>query len=156
MPQQVLGRPRLRDDLEARLLEQARDTLAEEDRVVREDDAPRVSELRDGAPERREVAREAVGDHLVDPLGVGQALQAVRAEVARLDTRHEGSRRRGEQDLPAVAGGGDAGGADDVEPRVALVAELRDAGVEPHPHLDDDPVRPRVVTDPLPGPPAPP
>ena len=74
VPQQVLGRPRLGDDLESGLLEQARDTLAQEHGVVGEHDPTRVSELRHGAPKRREVAWKAVGDHLVDPLGVRQAL----------------------------------------------------------------------------------
>ena len=49
----------------------------------------RVAELRDGAAQRREVAREPVGDHLVDALGIGQALEAVGAEIARLDAGDE-------------------------------------------------------------------
>ena len=45
MPQQVLRRAGLRHDLEPGLLEQACDALAEEHRVVGEDDAAGVAEL---------------------------------------------------------------------------------------------------------------
>ena len=43
--QEVVRRAGLRDDVEAGLLEQPRDALSEEHRVVREDDAARVTEL---------------------------------------------------------------------------------------------------------------
>ena len=102
------GRAGLRDDLEARLLEQARDALAEQHRVVGQHDAASVAELRDGAAQRREVAWQVVGEHLVDALGVGQALQPMRAEVARVDLGDERRGRRREQDLAAVAGRRDA------------------------------------------------
>ena len=146
--EQVLRRSGLRDDLEAGLLEQPGDALAQQHRVVREHDAARVAELRDGAAQRREVARKPVGDHLVDALGIGKALQAVGAEIARLDAGDERRRGGGEQHLAAVPRGRDARGADHVETGVALLAELRHAGVESHPHLDDGAVRPAVVADP--------
>ena len=79
--EQVLGRPGLRDHLEARLLQQAGNALAKQNRVVRENDPPRVAELGDRTAEGREVAREAVDEHLVDALGVGKALQPVRPEI---------------------------------------------------------------------------
>ena len=147
--QEVLRGAGLRHDLEARLLEKPRDPLAEEDRVVREDDAPRVTELRDGAAERREIPREPVGEHLVDALRVREPLQPVGLEVMRLDVGDERGRRRREEDLAAVARGGDARGADHVEPGVPLLAEMRDAGVQAHSHLDDETVGPGVVADPL-------
>jgi len=71
---QVVGRSGLRDDFEAGLLEQPGDAFAKQHRVVGEHHAARVAELRDGAAQRREVAREPVGDHLEDALGIGQAL----------------------------------------------------------------------------------
>src|SRR4030095_2471381 len=55
--QQILGVPGLRDDLEPRLAEEARDALAQEHRAVGEDYGDRVPEGRDGLPQRREVAR---------------------------------------------------------------------------------------------------
>ena len=61
----------------------------------------------------------------MDRLGVGEALEAVCAEVAGLDRGDERRRRGGEEHLTAVAGGGDAVGADHIEPRVALVPEVR-------------------------------
>ena len=147
VPEEVLGGARLRDDLEPCFLEEPGDAFAEEHGVVRENDAPRVAELRDRAAERREIARQPVDEHLVDPLRVGQALQPVRLEILRLDAGDERRGRGGEQDLAAVPRGGDARGADHVQARVALLAEVGDAGVEAHPHLDDEPVGPGVVAD---------
>ena len=150
--EQVVGCAGLRDDVEPRLLEQTRDALPEEHRVVRQDDPPCVTELRDGAAKRREVARQAVGEHLVDRLRVRQPLETVRPEVAGLDFRDERRRRRREQDLAAVARRRDPRRADHVEARVPLVTEMRDTRMEPHPHLHDDPVGPPMVADPrLPG-----
>jgi hypothetical protein len=91
----------------AGLLE-TRDALAQQDRVVREHDAPCVAELRDGAAEGAESRAAALGDHLMDALGVGKALQAMGLEVARLDAGHERCRGGREQDLAAVPRGGDA------------------------------------------------
>ena len=69
--------------------------------------------------------------------GSGRPCEAVGAEIARLDAGDERGRGRREQDLAAVPRRRDARGADHVETGVALVAELRHAGVEAHPHLDD-------------------
>ena len=83
----------LRHDLESRLLEKSRDPFAEEDRVVREHHAPGVTELGDGAAQRREVPREPVDEHLVDALRVGEPLQPVGLEILRLDAGDERGRR---------------------------------------------------------------
>ena len=83
--QQVVGRPRLGDDLEPGLLQEARDALAQEHGVVGEHHPPCVAELQDRPAERREVAREVLDQHLVDALEVRQPLQPVRAEIARLE-----------------------------------------------------------------------
>ena len=147
--EQVLRVARLRDDLEPRFLEQPRHAFPEEDRVVGDDDAASVAELRDRPAKRREVARQPVGEHLVDALGIGKALQPVRPEISRLDPRGERRGCRRQQDLPAVPGRGDPRRADDVEAGVALLAEMRNTRVEAHPHLDGEPVGPGVVTDPL-------
>ena len=85
---------------------------------------------------------------LVDALGIGKALQAVGAEIARLDAGDERRRGGGQQHLTAVPRGRDARGADHVQTGVALLAELRYAGVKAHPHLDDCALRPAVVADP--------
>ena len=50
--------------------------------------------------------------------------------------RDEGRGRRGEQHLPAVAGGADPCGPVHVDPDVALLADDRLAGVDAHPHAD--------------------
>ena len=60
-----------REHLEARVLEQPDDTLAEEDRVLGDDDAHRVAEHRDRVAKRREIAREPVCEHLEDVVGLG-------------------------------------------------------------------------------------
>jgi hypothetical protein len=145
VPEQVVGRSGLSDDLEAGLLEQADDALPQQDRVVGDDDAACVAELGDRAAQRRKVARQAFGQHLVDVLGIRQPLQPMRAEVAGLDPRDERRGRRRQEHLTAVPGRGDAKGADHVEARVALLAEQRDTRVESHAHLDRHALRPAVV-----------
>ena len=77
-------------------------------------------------PERREGAVAELGERD----GRGDVLQSVLAELAerRVD---EGSGGRGDEHLPAVAGGGDAGGDVDVLSHVALVREERRARVQP-------------------------
>ena len=127
--QQVLGGARLRDDLEARLVEQARDPLAEEHRVVGEHDPDRS---RAGTrAQRREVAAEAGIVELEDALGVGEVRQRPEPEVAELVLgRERAGRGLGQDDLAAVAGGRDAIGAVDVDADVAVLAERRSAGVQ--------------------------
>ena len=78
--EQVLGVSGLRDDLEARLLEQPRDPLAQQHRVVREHDAHGRG-ARPGA-QRREVAAEPGLVELEDPLRLGQVREQPEAEVA--------------------------------------------------------------------------
>ena len=56
--------------LEAGLLEQARDALAKEDRVVGQDDAHPLHQLA-RVPERREVHRQVRREQLVEGSGVG-------------------------------------------------------------------------------------
>jgi hypothetical protein len=76
---------------------------------------------------------------LVDPLRLVHVLELVLAEVPQRDIRRrvvaeELARRRGDEHLAAVAGGGDARGAVDAHPDVALAADGRLAGVNAHPH----------------------
>src|SRR5439155_26718970 len=70
----------LTDDLEAGVLEQACDSLAQEHRIVREHDARARAEAAHGCigAERRKVAVA----ELVDPLGLVEPAQSVLAEVA--------------------------------------------------------------------------
>ncbi len=80
--QQVVGVVGLGEDVEARLAEQPDDSLAQQDRVLGDHHRHRVAEHRDRVPQRREVARQAVREQLVDVLGRRQARQPVAAEVA--------------------------------------------------------------------------
>jgi hypothetical protein len=143
--QQVLGRPRLRDDLEARLGEQPGDALAEQHRVVREHYAHVGAEPAERVPEGREVAWQVIDEQLVDRFGIGQPLQAVRAEIGHPQVREERSRLPGHQHLPAVAGRRDPRSTVHVDAGVALVAEHRAAGVNADAHAHPALVRPVVV-----------
>jgi len=86
-------------------------------------------------PQRRELARQAVGLELEDPFGDAEVLQPVRSEVPRGQI-DESPRRLREQHLAAVPDGRDAGGAVDVDPDVAFRGQVRLARMEPHPDLD--------------------
>ena len=125
--------------------EQPRDPLAEEHGVVGERHGDAGSERRDRVPKRREVAREVVGEELVDSLRIGQALEPELAEIARRDSVQCDERVCRHEDLAAVAGIRDARGAHDVDPRVALVAEHRCARVQPEANAHAEPARPLGV-----------
>jgi len=86
-------------------------------------------------PERRELGGQAVDLELEDPLRSAEVPEPVRPEVpgVHLDESPGGL---GQEDLAAVADGGDAGGPVDVEPDVAFLGQPRLAGVEAHPDLD--------------------
>ena len=90
LQEQLVGVARLADDLEAAVLEQAGDALAEEDGVLGENDSrhARVSVSSTLGRVRQRAAagsrREARDDELVDPLGPRKAAQAMLAEVAQL------------------------------------------------------------------------
>jgi hypothetical protein len=66
---------------------------------------------------------------LVDPLGRGEVLQPVLAEIAQPIRAGEVVGRLRDDGLPAVAGRGDPGGAVDVDADVALLGHERLAGV---------------------------
>ena len=85
---------------------------------------------------------------LVDVLAL-DVLQVLLAEVADADALRqvvadECPGRLGDEDLAAVAGRADPRGAHDVHPDIALVADVRLAGVQPHPHPYLGALRPRV------------
>ena len=84
------------------------------------------------APERGEV----VVPELVDALGSGEVLEPVLAQVAEPVSAHEGRGRGGDHHLAAVGAGGDPGGAVHVCAHVALVRQVRRAGVQAHAHAD--------------------
>ena len=65
--------------------------------------------------------------------------------AVRQDVPEQRARRLRDQDLAAGARRGDARGADDVDPEVALVADVRLTGVEPHADTHLAPVRPGVL-----------
>src|SRR5205823_2318994 len=132
---QLVGIARLADDLEAGILEQARDALAQQHRVVGEDD-PRASAEPDvggvGA-ERREVGRA----ELVEPHGLVDASELMLAEIAHGGAAAEQAHGRlREQHLAAVTRRADAGGTVHVETHVAAVDADRLAGVDADPDAD--------------------
>ena len=63
-------------------------------------------------------------------------LAQIRELALAKDAGNEGRRRRREEHLPAVTGGGDAGRAVDVDADIALIAAQRRARVQAHPDLD--------------------
>jgi len=86
--------------------------------------------VRDGL-ERRERLRA----ELENLDGVGDVLQPVLAQIHHLGL-HELDRRPGEDDLPSMAGGGNAGGQVDVLSDVAFVGHERRTGVQTYPEMD--------------------
>ena len=86
-------------------------------------------------PQRRELGRQALDLELEDPLRGAEVLEPVWPEVtsANLDERPRGLRQ---EDLAAVANGGDARSPVDVDPDVAIRGWSRLAGVESHTDLD--------------------
>ena len=73
---------------------------------------------------------------LIDPLGCGEVLQAVFAEVAQAVVLDQRCGRGRDQDLPTVPGRRDAGCSVDVRSHVALVGDVGRPGVDPHAHAD--------------------
>ena len=125
------------DDVEAGVLQEARDPLAQEHRVVRDDDAQLLLGHGRRRPQRRVRVGQARSEELVDPLGRRQSAQHVLAEVARLDRAAQLLERRlGEQHLSSVPGFAEPRGEVDVDPVVVAVLERRLAGVDPDPHAD--------------------
>ena len=84
VPEEVFGVPRLRDDIESRVGQQSSDPLPQQDRVVSEHHADARSKHGDGIPQGREVARQVVGEKLVDALRPREPLQPMLSEVAAL------------------------------------------------------------------------
>ena len=85
------------------------------------------------APERRKRAEP----QLVDALRAGQVLQAVLAEIDDLVLVDEQvARRVREENLPAVPGGRDPGGAVHVHAHIAVLRQQRLARMDAHPHAD--------------------
>src|SRR5262249_26771818 len=145
MTEQVLGSAALSHDVEAGILEQARDAFAQQDGVIGEHYAHAARAL------TREVERgKALGQprhrELEDVLGLRQALELVNAQILEVETAVEllpGARR--EEHLPAVARLADPRGAVDVDSEVALRANRRLAGVNADPDANLDAVWPAVV-----------
>ena len=84
--------------------------------------------------ERWEAAGQSAGDELEDPLGLGQVLEAVQAEVAERGRRrfacaHELMRAFGDDHLAAVRGRRDPRSAVDVDADVVAVGYERLARV---------------------------
>ena len=128
----------LRDDLEARVLEEAGDAFPQQDRVVGEDYA-HAPEASPGRAERREAGRQPGYVELEEPFPAIQARKLVLAEVLEVVGGVERvAGPLGQENLPSAPRLGDPGSAMNVEPEVGVVADVRLAGVHPHAHADLD------------------
>ena len=85
--------------------------------------------------DRRELACEAGGDELMEVVRAAQVLEAVVAEVARLDA-DEVRRRLRQQHLASVCRRADPRRAVDVEADVVAADERRLSGVDSHPDAE--------------------
>ena len=122
--EQVLGRAALGDHLEPGVLEETRDSLAQQDRVVGEDyaHAAETSPSRAERGERRELARDV---ELIEALRLSESRQLVVAEILELVRRVElvaCSLR--DQDLAAAARLRDPRSPMDVDAEVGAFAEV--------------------------------
>ena len=144
---EAVGRGARRLQREACLADAARAGERQQARLARAQEVGERVELAGAAEERRRgdgqvgavealQRRELGAAELVDPLGRGEVLEAVLAEVVQVDRVDEPGGGGREEDLAAVAAGGDARGAVDVDADVALVGEERRAAVEAHAHAD--------------------
>jgi hypothetical protein len=70
---------------------------------------------------------------LVDPLGLRQVLEPVLAQIPESVARDELARRVRHENLPAVAGRGNAGRPMDVNPHIPLAGRDRLPGMQAHP-----------------------
>ena len=147
VPQKVVRATRLRDDVEARIREEARDALAEEHGVVGENDGDPRAEHRDRVSQRREVARQVVGEQLVNPLRTGEPFEPVLAEISARQPVQGREHLVRDEDLPAVSGVRDPRRANDVDSRVALVVERRRPDVEPDPDAHGRIARPAGIPE---------
>jgi hypothetical protein len=107
-------------------------------------DRERVVGAFDG-PQARVLGRQLGVADLVEVGGLGEAAQAVDAEVEQLDGVGEGRSepvdgRLRHDDLVGVRAGGDPGGTVDGAAEVVAVAQRRRAGVHPDPHREVEPV----------------
>ena len=80
--------------------------------------------------------RERGVSELVEPLGRGEVLQPVLAEVAQACVARQVACCLRDQHLPSVPDRSDPRSAVHVEPHVALVVDERLTRVQPHPHAD--------------------
>ncbi len=108
----------------------------------------RQRRMAEGA-QRREVIRQPGHIELEDPFRAAQVLQLMVAEVPQRQARRQrvADQRRGgvgEQDLTAVADGGDPGGAVYIQAHQPGADPGRLTGVYPHPDPHVLPVRPLV------------
>ena len=151
---QLLGVAGLAGDLEARLLEQPRDALAQEHRVIRQNNADALPVDRPDPPclvhpQPGELSCETRRDDLEDPLGLRQSPELVGAEVLEVEAgvREELPRSLRDQHLAAVTGPREPGDEMDVEPVVAPLGEGRLPGVDAHAHPHVGSVRPLVGSE---------
>ncbi len=145
MAEQVVGGSALGDDLEAGVLEQPRNALTQENRVVGEDYAHAAKTSTRGA-ERRKPGGKARNAELEQPLGLVDAGQLVLAEVVHFVCGVERvARPLGDEDLTAASRLRDSRGAVDVEAEVRIVTEIRLARVQAHADSQVDAVGPVVL-----------
>ena len=147
LQQQVVCGARLPGDLEARVLEELRDPLAEKHRVVCDHHAHRESFRRTVVRRRPKLARQVVVEYLEDSLAFREAGEALLAEVRELEVpgRHPRARGRRNEDLAAGRRGAHARRTVNLEPDVAPVSQLGLTGVDAHPNPGQRVLRPGVA-----------
>ena len=128
-------------ELDVRLgLEQAPDAFPDEISVLGQDDAdhraPTIGRVVLKRLQRRELGLEPGNHELIEPLRLGQVLQAVLAQVAQLVAPQQGGGRSGDQHLPAVAGRGDPGRSVHIDADIPVLAKVRRPSVDANPHLN--------------------
>jgi hypothetical protein len=128
-----------------RVLEQARDPLSEQDRVVGEHHPHPLDQLA-RVPQRREVGGKPRHGELKEHLRRRETDELVLAECLDLLLDRLAGRGR-EDDLPAVTGLADPRRPVDVDPDIAVLVQRRRSRVDAHPHPHVGVVRPVVLAE---------
>jgi hypothetical protein len=150
--QHALHQTAVLDEERAERLRPERGSMAAGTADIGEDgrQGPRERNLRD--PERREVLRKAASVELKDPLGPGNVLEPVLAEVAQLHVWREFvfddcGRRAGQEHLATVRRRAEASGAMHSDADVPVFTEMWLGRMKPHSHVHPYITRPPLFAE---------